>query len=266
MTSSDSDKLFVNLKKFDEEQMNKIINNEAMMQDLLNIFQSFDKELSLDDIKEAIQYTNIYSSDEFKMNFAGTASNFQNNIYLNSKMFQTDAGEHLEEILRNELPHIIFKSTVLTKTINLANLIEENNKNEEYKLKATGPLNEFISFSSSLFSKNGNSLLHKTLLLNTAKLMKSGKTNAPEYEKSLRFYDQSLRKYLGNEATDNLYNDILNSDIKTFKDFIEKIDLNRFDQEIWTTKIPGDFLNQAKLDLESLSKQYADIEKELAGK
>ena len=240
MTSSDSDKLFVNLKKFDEEQMNKIINNEAMMQDLLNIFQSFDKELSLDDIKEAIQYTNIYSSDEFKMNFAGTASNFQNNIYLNSKMFQTDAGEHLEEILRNELPHIIFKSTVLTKTINLANLIEENNKNEEYKLKATGPLNEFISFSSSLFSKNGNSLLHKTLLLNTAKLMKSGKTNAPEYEKSLRFYDQSLRKYLGNEATDN--------------------------QEIWTTKIPGDFLNQAKLDLESLSKQYADIEKELAGK
>ena len=82
MTSSDSDKLFVNLKKFDEEQMNKIINNEAMMQDLLNIFQSFDKELSLDDIKEAIQYTNIYSSDEFKMNFAGTASNFQNNIYL----------------------------------------------------------------------------------------------------------------------------------------------------------------------------------------
>ena len=96
--------------------------------------------------------------------------------------------------------------------------------------------------------------------------MKSGKTNAPEYEKSLRFYDQSLRKYLGNEATDNLYNDILNSDIKTFKDFIEKIDLNRFDQEIWTTKIPGDFLNQAKLDLESLSKQYADIEKELAGK
>lgn len=181
-------------------------------------------------------------------------------------MFQTDAGEHLEEILRNELPHIIFKSTVLTKTINLANLIEENNKNEEYKLKATGPLNEFISFSSSLFSKNGNSLLHKTLLLNTAKLMKSGKTNAPEYEKSLRFYDQSLRKYLGNEATDNLYNDILNSDIKTFKDFIEKIDLNRFDQEIWTTKIPGDFLNQAKLDLESLSKQYADIEKELAGK
>ncbi|NQY79768.1 MAG: hypothetical protein HRT47_05595 [Candidatus Caenarcaniphilales bacterium] len=260
---SDSNKLFIPLQKFTEKEMQDVLNDEQMMQDLLDIYKAFDASLSLEKVKEIVKDTNIYFSNEFNDNSYGISSHVHNNIYLNANHFEFNSNNLRENLLRNELSHSLYRYLVFS--------IEQAMKKsfgtdapvfKEHKLKT-----EFISDAVDLLAKENNIDTHKRILLYAARYKVEDDLIIPQYKEIYDFYDKSLRKHIGDKATEELYEDVIRvlkynniRTIKTAEGLHKKIKLPDYGIDLWNEKIPDDFSDKAKLELQKIRKFYDDYQ------